>query len=211
MVDPPPEFESLVPLPRGRHALSPEEVAANQRARIATAIASQTVEHGCDGLTVERVIEAAGVSRSTFYHHFANKREALLASHELIFGSLLDELMAACGGEEEWPAKISAAVGAALDFAAARPNQFSFLSVGSLIVDAGLAERVIASHEQLATLMSGLRQEARADSATPECTERFLVAGLGYVLASHLPEQGSDLTTLRGELVELTLRVAFQR
>ena len=48
-------------LPRGRHSLSREEVAADQRLRLAVAMADAMAELGYVGTPVASVLERAGV------------------------------------------------------------------------------------------------------------------------------------------------------
>lgn len=206
MAKPQRELDGAAPLPRGRHGIAPEEVAAHQRERIVTAVARVVAEQGYSSLTVERVLDLAGVSRSTFYVHFANKQEAVLVAHEVIFGRFLAGLEAACAAEAEWPSKIGSAIAAALDFATSRPEQTQILLPGSLNADTVLAERIVAGHNQLADLL----QRARADSPfadkLPACTEQFLVAGITSFAASSLARKETErLRSARPELIELTL------
>jgi AcrR family transcriptional regulator len=206
MADPRSELDDLAPLPRGRHQLSPEEVAAHQRERILAAIPTVIAERGYGGLTVEHVIGVAGVSRSTFYVHFDNKLEATLAAHEFIFEHFLAALQVACVDQAEWPMKVSAALGAAVNFAVKRPRQAQILSTGSQNADAALAERVAISHDRLAALLAGLRPSSPHAADLPEATERFLVTGVASVLAARLRKgTEADLAALEVELVELTL------
>jgi AcrR family transcriptional regulator len=74
--------EPTTRLPRGKHSLSREEVATSQRLRMLDALANATAEKGYAHTTVADVLERAGVSRATFYEHFANKEEAFIAAYE---------------------------------------------------------------------------------------------------------------------------------
>lgn len=193
------------PLPRGRHGLKPEEVAAHQRERIAYGIAKAVAEHGYGALTVEQVIEVAGVSRSTFYAHFDSKLEAVLASHELIFERFLSVLTAGCP-EDAWPAKVREAIGATLAFASAWPDQFQILSTGSLTVNEALAGRVFESFRRLGSLLAGVRLTSPHRDALPDCTEEFLVGGVALTVSGWLAQdQALDQDDLQRQLVELTL------
>ena len=69
-------------LPSGRHGLLRNFVAANQRARILSAVAVAAAELGYAEMSVEAVIARAGVSRRTFYEHFKNKEDAFLAAYD---------------------------------------------------------------------------------------------------------------------------------
>jgi AcrR family transcriptional regulator len=200
------EFGSNDPLPRGRHRLTPEEVAANQRERMIAAVATVVDRHGYGGLTVERVIADAAVSRSTFYAHFANKREAVVAAHEAIFARFMVNLTTACGDQAEWPLKVSAAIGATVEFAVTCPEQTQILSIGSLIADAALADRISGSHGRLAVLLGGVRAHSPHGKQLPDCTEQFLVAANAGIIARYLVEgKAHGLRQLQTELVELTL------
>ena len=79
----------------------------------------------------EQVIDLAGVSRSTFYVHFENKLEAALAAHEWVLERYLAEIQAACVAQGEWPMKVSAALGATVDFIVTRPRH---VAVNELLI-----------------------------------------------------------------------------
>jgi AcrR family transcriptional regulator len=48
--------------------------------RLREALLSLTLEYGWDGVSVQQVCERAGVGRSTFYVHFADREDLLLAT-----------------------------------------------------------------------------------------------------------------------------------
>ena len=64
---------AVAQLPRGRHGFTRAEVVASQRARMLDAMARAVAEHGYANTSVRDVITLAGVSRETFYEHFADK------------------------------------------------------------------------------------------------------------------------------------------
>jgi AcrR family transcriptional regulator len=206
VAEPQTELEGVAPLPRGRHGLDPEEVAAHQRDRIVAAICRVVAQQGFGALTVARVLALAGVSRSTFYVHFANKQEAVLVAHETIFARFLAALNDACEAEAEWPLKIRSAIAVTVEFATTQPEQTQMLSTGSLCADAVLAERIVDSHAQLARMLEGARADSSMADLLPESMEQFLVAGIASFVASSLPGEESDrLRAVQQELVELTL------
>lgn len=69
-------------LPRGRHGLSRDAVAASQRLRILAAMADAMMEKGYVGTSVADVIKRAGVSRETFYQQFSSKSDCFMAAFE---------------------------------------------------------------------------------------------------------------------------------
>src|SRR2546427_8551210 len=79
-------------LPRGRHGLSREDVARSQRERMLRAMAEAVSENGYVNTPVAEVLRRAGVSRETFYEHFANKEECFLASYDAGASVLLEAM-----------------------------------------------------------------------------------------------------------------------
>ena len=82
-------------LPRGRHGLTREDVAGQQRARILAAFAEVLTERGYVNTPVAAIIERAGVSRETFYENFSDKEDCFLAAFE----AGVEGLLAAMGEE----------------------------------------------------------------------------------------------------------------
>ncbi len=76
-------------LPRGPHGLDPGEVARHQRARIHGAMIEAVACEGLQGTSVKRVIALAGVSRRSFYEHFANREDCFLATFDMLAGRAL--------------------------------------------------------------------------------------------------------------------------
>lgn len=79
-------------LPRGRHALSREQVEGDQRLRILVGVAEAMAEGGYVNTPVAAILRSAGVSRETFYRLFPDKHAAYLAAFDLVAGVLLAEL-----------------------------------------------------------------------------------------------------------------------
>lgn len=52
--------------------------------------------------SVADVIEAADVSRTTFYKHFEDKHECFLAAYDLVVERVLGAVIASCDGEQPW-------------------------------------------------------------------------------------------------------------
>ncbi|WP_054813041.1 TetR/AcrR family transcriptional regulator [Nocardia arizonensis] len=85
---------------RGRPPQTPEQ-AEEVRARIVAATADVFTCGGSRGLSVTRIIDAAGLARPTFYRYFANAVEPL---HVLLTESnagLVGGIVAALGGTDE--------------------------------------------------------------------------------------------------------------
>src|SRR3954449_11124855 len=87
-----PMAQTAEQLPRGRHRLSREQVAASQRRRMLAAMTAAVAEEGYVRTTVADVIAGAGVSRETFYQHFSDKEECFLAAFDAASERLLAQV-----------------------------------------------------------------------------------------------------------------------
>jgi AcrR family transcriptional regulator len=67
------------PAARGRHAPPPEVRLPRQRERLLRAAASEFAQRGYAGASSESISRRAGMSKATFYEHFANKEQCILA------------------------------------------------------------------------------------------------------------------------------------
>src|SRR6202050_5945344 len=67
------------PAARGRHAPPPEVRIPLQRDRLFRAAADEFAEVGYAGASSESISRRAGMSKATFYEHFANKEECIIA------------------------------------------------------------------------------------------------------------------------------------
>jgi AcrR family transcriptional regulator len=82
-------------LPRHAHALPRRTVRQSQRWRLLEAVIEVTARTGYADATVADVIAAAGVSRKTFYEHFADKEAAFLATYDVVSDRMIAALVAA--------------------------------------------------------------------------------------------------------------------
>lgn len=81
-------------LPKGRHGLSREEVAESQRTRLLQAAVELGTELGFASLTLTDIVGHAGVARSTFYEHFADKEACFLEAFDYAANRVLEHVLA---------------------------------------------------------------------------------------------------------------------
>jgi AcrR family transcriptional regulator len=81
-------------LPAGRHGLTRDQVRESQRSRMQRAMAEEVAANGYASTPVAAVLKRAGVSRETFYQHFANKEECFLSAYDsaatIVLGAMVD-------------------------------------------------------------------------------------------------------------------------
>jgi AcrR family transcriptional regulator len=116
-----PIFEPAPDLPRGPHDLSRGEVSASQVTRLSAAIAGLVSEQGYPQATIAEISRRAGVSRATFYEHYASKEACYLAAY-IRFGDVLSKRMAdAAGGKSGFEELVDAVLTSYLDTLDADP------------------------------------------------------------------------------------------
>ena len=132
-------FSAGTPLPRrlppGRHGIPANLVSEHQRLRLLAAMAEALGEHGYANVTTTHVSERANVSTSTFYKHFGNLWDCLLAAYVAAADRLCAEIEAACATgaatgslEPRRADPLEAGIDAALSFFAAEPELGRLLS-----------------------------------------------------------------------------------
>lgn len=194
------------PLPRHRHGLTRQEVAAAQRRRLVSATAEVVAELGYGATTVAAIIARAGVSRKTFYEQFADKEEAFLAAYAAIDEviELLANVANGSGAHAGPRSTVRAVIGAYLDALASQPALTRMLVVEA--VGAGpriLARRNRAFGQIAAALREQLERARGDDPALPEVDTALMVALQGainelclqQIVATgpeHLPEIAAD-------------------
>src|ERR1700733_6706765 len=103
-------------LPRGRHGLSPEFVAQNQRERLVTGLTEVLYEVGYQKTTVSLIGARASVSKSDFYKHFQSKDDCFFAAYDVAVERIRRVVVEACVGEgrSEWSARVRDGIAALL-------------------------------------------------------------------------------------------------
>ncbi|WP_019633510.1 TetR/AcrR family transcriptional regulator [Actinomadura atramentaria] len=86
-------------LPRGRHRLSREQVAASQRDRLFQSMTELVAERGYARCSVADVLKRARVSRETFYELFADKQSCFLGAYQRAADRILAAVAAALAGD----------------------------------------------------------------------------------------------------------------
>lgn len=191
-------------LPRGRHQLTAEQVADNQRRRLIEALARSVAERGYAATSVERILEGSGVSRGTFYELFPNRRACLLAAHEFALAGLTDKVGDACAGEEQWRDKARAAIHAVVDFASEQPDQARLLTLDTLAADREASSRGLAAMDWFASLLRAGREHHPRAIGLPEVAERALIGSVSMSISSRLIS-GEPVAGLEPQLVYLVL------
>jgi AcrR family transcriptional regulator len=196
----------MKPLPRGRHGLSREFIAANQRERLITAIADSLDERGYDHTTVSAISSRAGVSKSDFYRHFASKDECFFAAYDEAVERLRGEVLTACAGWGAWGEGVCAGLAAALTGLAAEPAQANLLLVEGLRAGPGVYGRFQGAVESFVPYLRDGAPPGTSAGRPPEAADEAVVGGIASLLGRRVLAGETDrLDRFFPELAEFAL------
>jgi AcrR family transcriptional regulator len=180
--------------PSGVRKLPPDLIRAIQRERLLAAMLRAASELGYLEANVQDVIERAGVSRPTFYEHFANKEDCFLAAFDTSAKRLREKVNAAArGGGESWRDRVRLGMEAMLLFMRTEPD-----TARTLIVEARAASAEALAHrvELLDHFASCIDEQAKKllpeGTRYSEITASGVVGGVEALLYSRLCKNQFD-------------------
>jgi AcrR family transcriptional regulator len=195
-------------LPHGRHGIPRRVVHDHQRIRLLAGMATALAKHGYAGVTTTRVSKCAGISSGTYYKHFGNLWDCLLASYVAAANRLCARIEAACAGRDPRSTSLDAGIAAALEFCTAEPASALLLTTQPPLE----ASAVGAVRRQLVARLAEMlcsSRPANAAARPPRLDERMIDATLAFVGARVSAGEADRLTELGPEL--LSILTASQR
>ncbi|MFL5898264.1 MAG: TetR/AcrR family transcriptional regulator [Solirubrobacterales bacterium] len=199
-------------LPRGRHGLSAEFVAQNQRERLVAGLIQALYEVGYQKTTVSLIGQRASVSKSDFYRHFESKDDCFLVAYDAAVDRIRRCVGDACEASEgeAWAQRVGVAVDALLQLVTAEPALGSIALVEGIRAGRGVYDRY---QRALDSFVQDLRQGAPmspAGTAVPEVTAEAVVGGVAALLGRRiLAREPEQLPRLFPEILEFVLAAYF--
>jgi len=171
-------------LPRGRHGLSPEFVARNQRERLISGLTQALYEVGYQKTTVSLIGQKASVSKSDFYKHFESKDDCFHAAYESAIERIREPVLAACGkyGTDEWSPRVRDGIASLLGTLAADPALASISLVEGLRAGRGVYDRYQAALESFVGFLREGAPPGPDGDEVPEATDEAVVGGIASLL-----------------------------
>lgn len=189
-------------LPRGPQALPREEVAADQRQRLFTAMIEAVNDRGFVATTISDLVTRAGVSRRSFYEHFENKEECLLATYDSLIEELIARISANFPPEAPWREQIESVVRSLFDAAGERPDAARLVCVEMGAAGPIGIERWARNAEQLAHFIAAVFEQAPGEGTISEPVARGIIGALRAILYKRVRRDRSS-KSLRSELQKL--------
>ncbi len=195
-------------LPRGRHGLSPEFVARNQRERLISALILTLAEVGYQKTTVSTIGRRAAVSKSDFYKHFDSKDECFFAAYDFAVDRIRATVLEACAASPaaDWPAHVRAGVAALLALLAREPALATIVLAEGLRAGRGIYDRYQAAVEGFVPLLRDGAPDPPGAAPVPAATDEAIVGGIAALLGRRVVGgEAEDLTGLLGDVLEFAL------
>jgi AcrR family transcriptional regulator len=191
-------------LPPGRHGLSREFVAQNQRDRLTAGTIATVAERGYHETTISQITAAAGVSRRTFYAYFASKQDCFFATFDQILAHLSVAAADAAAAFSRWPDRVSARFVAVLDAFTANPDLARFVLLAPPRAGGEIAAHYRDAVDRgLAEMTEGIPTDVALPS---QAAQDAMVGGVAALIARTVEAgEGERLPELLPDLVELSL------
>lgn len=145
--------------------------------RIAQAVANVVAEKGYGAMNVDDIAAQAAISLTTFYEHFADKQDAMLAAVEMSGAQMMASAVPAARRAGDWQEGVRALLEAMCAYFVAEPAMARLATVG--VYEAGLQalsrrDRVIDSMAEM--LAPGFEENPAAPAVAPEAAAATVYA-----------------------------------
>ena len=198
-------------LPRGRHKLDPQVVAASQRLRLLEAMAELVAERGYTAVTIGDVATRAGTAKRTFYDHFPDKEQCFLAALDGITDTLIQAVarfFAAPGTVRE---RCEYSLRGYLELLGSMPSTSKSFYLEAMAGGPEAVDRRMDMHQKFARNIAALSRDAERQGGGREISEQHALAVVGALhtlIFQQVYRHGPDrLLDIIGEVVPLA--VAF--
>jgi len=198
------------PLPRGPHRLGRETVLESQRGRMLEAIAVAVATKGYAATTVGDVVSGAGVSRKTFYEHFADKEECFLAAWDTGVQVVFDAIMTSRDQASDPIERMRAGLRAYLETLAAEPAFARSFFIEVVAAGPRAEARRGEVHQRFADLFATLHEQARREvpelPEVPPAIPRAAVGAINELVSDYVRAgRTADLPELEDTILYLEL------
>lgn len=198
--------------PRGRHAPPLEVRQDRQRRRLYAAAGAVFARLGYADATAETIAREAGMSKATFYEHFDNKEDCIVALHDDATAAVL-EAMRHTGREHAGADAVDrtrAVIRTFLEVLAAFPDEAQTLLVEIIGAGPRAMERRDRVFAEYASYIDEINREDAERGAAPRLASRhdaFAIVGAVIELASRQIRTGqpTDIRDLEPVVERLVL------
>ena len=181
--------DPIATAPRGRHAPPLEVRQDQQRRRLYAAAAAVFARQGYADATAEAIAREAGMSKATFYEHFGNKEECILALFDTAVDVVLEALDRAADAHVTGTphGRVGAAIRASLEVLATFPDEAQTLLVEII----GAGPRAMERRDRALALVERYFDDFNREDAERGESERFASPHDAFAIVGAMVELAS--------------------
>ncbi|MDO8185118.1 TetR/AcrR family transcriptional regulator [Conexibacter sp. JD483] len=155
-----------------------------RRDRLIAAIAHVVAQDGYRAASVSKIVAVAGVSRNSFYEHFANKEECFLAAYDEAVEQVMARVRSATSTARSRRDALEAGFGAFLGYAADEP-ELAWLCIVEVLA---AGPRALARRDEAMRRFAAFLEEGRGDdpSDVPPVLTEVIVGGVYEVIYARI-------------------------
>jgi AcrR family transcriptional regulator len=201
--------DPIATAPRGRHAPPLEVRQDQQRRRLYAAAAAVFARQGYADATAEAIAREAGMSKATFYEHFGNKEECILALFDTAVDVVLEALDRAADAHVAGTphGRVGAAIRASLEVLATFPDEAQTLLVEVI----GAGPRAMERRDRALALVERYLDDFNREDAECGESERFASPHDAFAIVGAMVELASRQIRTREPLDIRELEPVLER
>ena len=149
-------------------------------------------ERGVVATTISDLVARAGISRRTFYEHFDNKEDCLLATYDAVVETEVRRLLSLDGSGDAWLERLETVLGTLLQAIAERPDAARLICVEMGASGAAGVRRWADGAARLEGFISRGFEGAPGPGTIPDPVARAIVGALRKIIYSRVRERRSS-------------------
>jgi len=173
---------------------------STQRERLIAGMTEAVAAQGYAAASIAHAIDAAGVSRPTFYEYFEDKEDCfqavLIETNDRLLGEMREGVRRVSGEHA-----VAASLQALLRFADAQPDAARALFAESMACGGGALDIRDRGLEQAQAIIEGAHADLPRDTPTPDNSSRAMLGGVYRLLAPRLRRGENTSRALFGDLL----------
>lgn len=193
-------------VPTGRHGLSPEVVAEQQRERLFAATVELVAKRGYRNTSVDHIVKAARVGSVSFYELYEGKEDCFLAAFDRIVAESVEAVAEAIAEANGWPEEMAVGLACLRDLIVAEPRRARIALVEVQAAGPRAYARYKEAVDQAAPKLREGREFSQEAAALPSALEEAILGGILWIAHQRLVKGELDAGNV---LLEETIQIAL--
>jgi AcrR family transcriptional regulator len=186
--------------------VSAEAIELNQRERLFGATVAVIANEGYTESSVADLIAVAGVSRTTFYKYFPDKKACFLATLEVLVAGVVAVTASRLRGEDSWGQRAERGMRGFIELLVVQPDAARICVVESYAAGSEAVALVDGAVARFTEMMAGVFEELPAQQGMPGVIVEAMIGSIRKILHTRLHRRDEgELLEMVPKLVELGL------